>query len=254
MPSSALRRLVLPLFAAITLAAPGPGSGAVYRTFLNAFEFRNLGPFRTSAWITDFAVPENSASGSHPDFLCGDSKRRCLEDGQQRHHLRAHLRQRGPTNHRDRCCGPPQRRHRLGRHRRSGPGPLCLPRRRGLQVHRRGKTWEHMGLEETHHVRKIIVPSRRTPTPCTSRPWGTSTGPTRSGAFSKPPTAGRPGKRSSTSNERIGVIDLVMVPDQPEVLYAATYEKERYPWHYEGGGARKRHPQNPPMGELLDPA
>ena len=58
MPSSALRRLVLPLFAAITLAAPRPVSGAVYRTLLNAFEFRNLDPFRTSAWVTDFAVLE----------------------------------------------------------------------------------------------------------------------------------------------------------------------------------------------------
>ena len=37
-------------------------------------------------------------------------------------------------------------------------------------------------------------------------------------------------------NDRVGVIDLAMAPGQPEVLYAATYEKERYAWHYEVGG------------------
>ncbi|MFW5947706.1 MAG: FlgD immunoglobulin-like domain containing protein, partial [Gemmatimonadota bacterium] len=37
-------------------------------------------------------------------------------------------------------------------------------------------------------------------------------------------------------DERIGVIDLVMVPGRPDVLYAATYEKERLPWTYGVGG------------------
>src|SRR5262249_30217373 len=34
----------------------------------------------------------------------------------------------------------------------------------------------------------------------------------------------------------VGVIDLVMNPKNPSVLYAATYEKERLPWQMVNGG------------------
>ena len=37
-------------------------------------------------------------------------------------------------------------------------------------------------------------------------------------------------------NEKIGVIDLVMNPKNPDVLYAATYDKQRLPWQMVNGG------------------
>ena len=37
-------------------------------------------------------------------------------------------------------------------------------------------------------------------------------------------------------NERIGVIDLAMNPRNPEVLYAAAFEKQRLPWQMVNGG------------------
>ncbi|MFH1762852.1 MAG: hypothetical protein ABIF09_01550, partial [Gemmatimonadota bacterium] len=37
-------------------------------------------------------------------------------------------------------------------------------------------------------------------------------------------------------NDGVGVIDLVMAPENPGILYAATYEKARFPWTYDVGG------------------
>jgi photosystem II stability/assembly factor-like uncharacterized protein len=37
-------------------------------------------------------------------------------------------------------------------------------------------------------------------------------------------------------NDHVGVIDLVMDRTSPDVLYAATYEMDRKPWHLEEGG------------------
>ncbi|MFW5947680.1 MAG: hypothetical protein ACOCUW_04235, partial [Gemmatimonadota bacterium] len=58
MTSRTLRPAARLAVALLVLAAPLraqelPGS------FVDAFHFRNLGPFRTGAWITDFAVPVN---------------------------------------------------------------------------------------------------------------------------------------------------------------------------------------------------
>ena len=48
--------------------------------------------------------------------------------------------------------------------------------------------------------------------------------------------AARRGRRSLYVNEKIGVIDLVMNPKNPQVLYAATYDKQRLPWQMVNGG------------------
>jgi hypothetical protein len=54
------RWLALPLAFALSLWSPptrGEQTGAL-EAVVNALTFRNIGPFRTAAWITDIAVPE----------------------------------------------------------------------------------------------------------------------------------------------------------------------------------------------------
>ena len=41
-------------------------------------------------------------------------------------------------------------------------------------------------------------------------------------------------------DDKTGVIDLVVNPVNPDVLYAATYEKVRTAWTYEPGGVKSR--------------
>ncbi|HEV2446651.1 MAG TPA: hypothetical protein VGS58_12035, partial [Candidatus Sulfopaludibacter sp.] len=52
-----MRRAILALAAAAGVAAAQPN----YADLLDAFPYRNLGPFRAGAWVVDAAVPETPA-------------------------------------------------------------------------------------------------------------------------------------------------------------------------------------------------
>jgi hypothetical protein len=47
---------------------------------------------------------------------------------------------------------------------------------------------------------------------------------------------GQTWQKSLYVNEKIGAVDIVMVQSDPNILYAAMYDKVRLPWHYELGG------------------
>ena len=58
----------------------------------------------------------------------------------------------------------------------------------------------------------------------------------RSGACSRRSNGGQTWDKVLYVNEKVGVIDLVMNPQNPDILYAATYDKQRLPWQYVNGG------------------
>ena len=89
-----------------------------------------------------------------PDHLLGRHRLgRAAQDRQQRHHLRASVRQGSDRLHRRRVRRAVEQEHRLGRHRREQPAQLRLVRRRRLQVDRRRQDLEEHGAEE-------VVPDR----------------------------------------------------------------------------------------------
>ncbi len=98
-----------------------------------------------------------------------------------------------------------------------------------------GGTWQHMGLRDAHHIARIVVH------PTDPRiVWVAAMGHLFSaneerGVF-KTEDGGRSWHKVLYLGPEIGVIDLVINRDTPEELYAATYEKHRYPWHFEEGG------------------
>ena len=107
-----------------------------------------------------------------------------------------------------------------------------------------GRTWRNMGLRDTQHIARIAIhptnPERRL-----RRGDGASVfGQTPTAACSRRPTAARRGTKSLFINDRVGVIDLVMDPNNPAVLYAAAYDKQRLPWQMINGG--------PGSGDLQD--
>lgn len=54
-----MRRLLILLAAAAVWVLPATASdNATLDSVLNATNFRNIGPCRTSAWVTEIAVPE----------------------------------------------------------------------------------------------------------------------------------------------------------------------------------------------------
>ena len=64
-------RLVLAVGCVVVAAATLVAQSAVTPQVLNSFEFRNMGPFRAGAWITDFAVPTTPERAHRYTFYVG---------------------------------------------------------------------------------------------------------------------------------------------------------------------------------------
>ena len=70
-----------------------------------------------------------------------------------------------------------------------------------------------------------------------SPPWATSTPATRTAASTRPPTAARPGPSPWTSSTPAGHrLPTSSWTPNPDILYAATYDRLRYFWTYNIGG------------------
>jgi photosystem II stability/assembly factor-like uncharacterized protein len=99
-----------------------------------------------------------------------------------------------------------------------------------------GKTWEHRGLPESHHISRIILH----PTDANTL-WVAvlghlySTNPER-GVY-KTTDGGKTWSRTLFVNDNSGAIDLAIDPNNPNTLYAATWERSRKAWDFSGAGA-----------------
>lgn len=98
-----------------------------------------------------------------------------------------------------------------------------------------GQTWTHMGLAKSEHIAKIIVDPRDSNVIFVASEgplW--STGGER-GVF-KSVDGGLTWKTSLFIDPDTGVTDLAMDPMNPEVLYAAAYQRRRHVWNFLAGG------------------
>ncbi len=101
-----------------------------------------------------------------------------------------------------------------------------------------GETWTNMGLKMSQHVGRIVIHPENTNTV-----WVAAEGPLYSnneecGVFKTTDGGNSWIKVLSIKRgkKHIGVVDLVMEPGNPDVLYAAAYDKERRPWTFNAGG------------------
>jgi photosystem II stability/assembly factor-like uncharacterized protein len=99
-----------------------------------------------------------------------------------------------------------------------------------------GATFERAGLEQSGHIGQVVVHpgDPRTVYVAALGPLWSSGG--ERGVF-RTRDAGKTWERVLYSNEDTGAVDLVMDPRNPDVLYAALYQRRRVPWGFSGGGA-----------------
>ena len=99
-----------------------------------------------------------------------------------------------------------------------------------------GETWEHLGLEETHHIGRIILhPTDQ------NIFWVGALGHLYSenaerGIF-KTTDGGKTWNKTLFVNNRTGIIDLILHPDSPNTLIAAAWEKDRKAWDFTEAGS-----------------
>ncbi len=98
-----------------------------------------------------------------------------------------------------------------------------------------GASWTHLGLEDTRHIGRVLVhPSDPNVVyvAALGNLWRSS--PDRGVYRSR--DGGRSWAKVLYVDERTGAVDLVIDPSDPSVLYAATYQRQRRTWGFNGGG------------------
>ena len=101
-----------------------------------------------------------------------------------------------------------------------------------------GKTWKNMGLKESHHIGRIVIhPTNPDVVYVAALGHLYSENPER--GLYKTTDGGKTWTKSLdvvVEDASVGVVDVVMDPYNPDVLYAATYDKFRKPWNFQLGG------------------
>jgi photosystem II stability/assembly factor-like uncharacterized protein len=98
-----------------------------------------------------------------------------------------------------------------------------------------GRTWTNMGLRDTQHIARVLVHPTDPNTVYVAAMGHLYSNNAGRGVF-KTTNGGTTWDKILFVNDQVGVIDLVMNPKNPSVLYAATYDKQRLPWQIVNGG------------------
>jgi photosystem II stability/assembly factor-like uncharacterized protein len=98
-----------------------------------------------------------------------------------------------------------------------------------------GKSWKNMGLKKTEHVSEIIVHPENSDVVFVAAQGPLWNKGGERGLY-KTTDGGTSWKQVLSDNEWTGVTDLAMDPNDPDVLYAATWQRHRTVAAYMGGG------------------
>jgi photosystem II stability/assembly factor-like uncharacterized protein len=99
-----------------------------------------------------------------------------------------------------------------------------------------GDSWSFMGLRNTQHIGRIIVHPTNP-----NVVWVASIGAlyhnNEERGIYKTTDGGETWEKTLFVNDSTGVIDLVIHPDNPDVLWASTWERSRKAWNFKEAGA-----------------
>ncbi len=98
-----------------------------------------------------------------------------------------------------------------------------------------GETWRHMGLAETHHVGRIIL-HPDDPNTLWVAAIGHLYSPNEERGVYRTTDGGQTWTKTLFVGPDAGVIDLVIDPTDPEVLYAAAWHRKRRAWDFTEAG------------------
>jgi len=98
-----------------------------------------------------------------------------------------------------------------------------------------GKTWQKAGLPKSRHIPRIAVHPDN-PDIVYAGVMGNIYKPTEERGVYKSTDGGQTWKKTLFANEHAGVVDLVLDPKNPRVLYASTWRVKRTPYSLSSGG------------------
>ncbi len=98
-----------------------------------------------------------------------------------------------------------------------------------------GRTWKKMGLADTRHIGKIVIDPHN-PNVVYVAALGHLWGPNTERGVYKTTDGGATWTKVLYVNQYTGATDLAMSPNDPNLVFAAMYQRERKGWGYNGGG------------------
>ncbi|MGW8266082.1 MAG: VPS10 domain-containing protein, partial [Longimicrobiales bacterium] len=98
-----------------------------------------------------------------------------------------------------------------------------------------GESWQHMGLRESRHVGRILI-HPNDPDVVFVAAMGSLWGPNPERGLYKTTDGGSNWAKVLGPSEYTGVVEVVMDPRNPDILFAATFQRERRQWSMLGGG------------------
>ena len=99
-----------------------------------------------------------------------------------------------------------------------------------------GKSWQSMGLPLSRHVPRIAIHPNN-PDIVFAAVLGDVYKPTADRGLYKSTDGGKNWRKVLFANEQAGVVDLMMDPSNPRILYASTLRIQRTPYSLSSGGA-----------------
>jgi photosystem II stability/assembly factor-like uncharacterized protein len=217
--------------AALTLAPSmrAAASPPTLDDILGTVTMRNIGAFRTGAWVTAIAVPESPArdhlytiyaatrSGGLWKTVNGGISWDAISDSVGVAATGAVAV--APSNPNVVWLGTGDQAN--ARSSLSGKGVF-----KSIDA---GKTWQFMGLPDSSHIARIVIDPKNPDVVFVAAMGRLYTKNEERGVF-KTVDGGKTWKKTLYVNDAVGAIDLVINRKTPTILYAAMYDKDRKPW------------------------
>lgn len=99
----------------------------------------------------------------------------------------------------------------------------------------KGKTWENVGLSDSHHISRIVI-NPNNPDEVVVGVIGHLYSANKERGIYRTIDGGKTWKRTLFINKDTGVIDVVTAPGNFNIQYAASWERERKAWNFDGDG------------------
>tara|TARA_R110001606_G_scaffold78918_5_gene182310 strand:+ start:22545 stop:25376 length:2832 start_codon:yes stop_codon:yes gene_type:complete len=99
----------------------------------------------------------------------------------------------------------------------------------------KGKTWTNVGLLDSHHTSRILINPNNTDEVVIGIIGHLYSSNEERGVF-KTIDGGKTWSKTLYINENTGIIDVAVAPENFNIMYAASWERERKAWNFDGDG------------------
>ncbi|WP_299064546.1 glycosyl hydrolase [uncultured Polaribacter sp.] len=100
----------------------------------------------------------------------------------------------------------------------------------------KGKTWQNVGLLDSHHISRILI-NPNNPDEVIVGVIGHLYSSNEERGIFKTVDGGKTWSKSLFINKDTGVIDVAVAPENFNIMYAASWERERKAWNFDGDGS-----------------